>query len=166
MLSSTRILPKLQQWSTKWSILWCTITLKASETYFPLNCMAKSTFVLNWKDTSPTASIPWKILHWLISLKNWASFQEIGYTFLYSWKLNHDQCNVLVCVHTLILILSSSVADRADLSVSDRKRILSKASDALEINSLKKIYNWKLMKSQSWFLIAYFLSRRKFCFQA
>lgn len=54
---------------------------------FLLTVWQKSTFVLNWKDTSPTASIPWKILHWLILLKNLASFQEIGYTFLHSWNL-------------------------------------------------------------------------------
>lgn len=53
--------------------------------------------------------------------------------------------NSAIDIPTLILMLSSSVADRADLSVSDRKRILSKASEALEINSLKKIYKFKLM---------------------
>lgn len=53
--------------------------------------------------------------------------------------------NSAIDVPTLILMLSSSVADRADLSVSDRKRILSKASEALEINSLKKIYKFKIM---------------------
>ena len=34
---------------------------------------------------------------------------------------------------------SSSVALRADLSVRDRNRTLSRASDALDINSLRKI---------------------------
>lgn len=53
--------------------------------------------------------------------------------------------NSAIDIPTLILMLSSSVADRADLSVSDRKRILSKASEALEINSLKKIYKFKIM---------------------
>lgn len=38
-----------------------------------------------------------------------------------------------------ILMDSSSVAERADLSNRERNRILSKASEALEISSLKKI---------------------------
>lgn len=43
--------------------------------------------------------------------------------------------------HTLILIVSSSFPARASSLVRDSKRILSKASEALEINSLRKIYN-------------------------
>ena len=50
---------------------------------------------------------------------------------------------------TLIFIDSSSVADSALLSVNDRKRILSKASEAFEINSLKKI--WGLEECQIYF---------------
>lgn len=42
-------------------------------------------------------------------------------------------------VQTLILMESSSVADKALGSVRDRRRILSRASDAFEINSLKNI---------------------------
>lgn len=41
--------------------------------------------------------------------------------------------------NTLIRMTSSSVADRADLSVNDRNLILSSASDALDINSRKNI---------------------------
>lgn len=42
---------------------------------------------------------------------------------------------------TFILIFSSSVAAKAFLSVREMKRILSSASEAFEISSLKKI--WK-----------------------
>ena len=42
-------------------------------------------------------------------------------------------------IPTLILTDNSSIADNAFLSVSERNRILSSASEALEINSLKKI---------------------------
>jgi len=39
---------------------------------------------------------------------------------------------------------SSSVASKTDLSVSDRSRILSSASEAFEIISLRKIWNQKV----------------------
>lgn len=48
-------------------------------------------------------------------------------------------CKILLSLSALILIDISSVAASADLSVKDKKRILSNASDALEINSLRKI---------------------------
>ena len=48
-------------------------------------------------------------------------------------------CRALFSGSALILMVSSSVALRADLSVRERKRILSRASEALEINSLRKI---------------------------
>ena len=44
-------------------------------------------------------------------------------------------------VLTLILMDNSSVAAMAALSVNDKNRILSMASDAFEINSLRKICN-------------------------
>ena len=48
-------------------------------------------------------------------------------------------CKTLLSLSALILIDISSVASNADLSVRERKRILSKASEAFEINSLRKI---------------------------
>lgn len=48
---------------------------------------------------------------------------------------------MLFSLSALILMDSSSVAARADLSVRLKNLILSKASDELEISSLKKI--WK-----------------------
>ena len=47
---------------------------------------------------------------------------------------------MLFSLSALILMDSSSVAARADLSVRLKNLILSKASDELEISSLKKIY--------------------------
>ena len=49
---------------------------------------------------------------------------------------------------TLILTESSSVALKAVLSVKDMKRILSRASDAFEISSRRKIYKTKLLLSK------------------
>ena len=49
----------------------------------------------------------------------------------------------------LILMLNSSVELNTDLSVNDKSLILSKASDALEINSLKKTWKNKCQKN-SW----------------
>ena len=46
---------------------------------------------------------------------------------------------MLFSLSALILMDSSSVAARADLSVRLKNLILSKASDELEISSLKKI---------------------------
>ena len=46
---------------------------------------------------------------------------------------------MLLSLSALILIENSSVASRADLSVRDRNRILSSASEALEISSRRKI---------------------------
>lgn len=48
-------------------------------------------------------------------------------------------CSMWFSLSALILMDSSSVALRADLSVSERNRILSKASEALDINSRRKI---------------------------
>lgn len=48
-------------------------------------------------------------------------------------------CKMLLSLSALILIDISSVAANAALSVKERKRILSNASDAFEINSLRKI---------------------------
>lgn len=51
-----------------------------------------------------------------------------------------DECQRTETIYnTLILILSSSVADKASGSVRLMNRILSKASEALDINSLRKI---------------------------
>ena len=47
---------------------------------------------------------------------------------------------MLFSLSALILMDSSSVAARADLSVRLKNLILSKASDELEISSLKKIW--------------------------
>lgn len=49
-----------------------------------------------------------------------------------------------VVLHTFILIVSSSLEAMASSSVKDNKRILSRASEALEISSLRKI--WKKRK--------------------
>ena len=46
----------------------------------------------------------------------------------------------------LILMLNSSVELNTDLSVNDKSLILSKASEALEINSLKKTWKNKCKK--------------------
>ena len=48
-------------------------------------------------------------------------------------------CSALLSLSALILMESSSVVLRAALSVRERKRILSKASDALDMSSLRKI---------------------------
>lgn len=48
-------------------------------------------------------------------------------------------CRTWFSLSALILMVSSSVAARADLSVRERKRILSNASDAFEISSRRKI---------------------------
>lgn len=50
---------------------------------------------------------------------------------------------MLFSLSALILIDNSSVAARADLSVSDKNLILSNASEELEISSLKKIWKKK-----------------------
>ena len=50
-------------------------------------------------------------------------------------------CKTLLSLSALIFIDISSVASNADLSVRERNRILSSASEAFEINSLRKIYN-------------------------
>lgn len=56
---------------------------------------------------------------------------------------------MLFSLSALILIDSSSVAARADLSVSDKNLILSNASEELEISSLKKIWKKKKIISTS-----------------
>lgn len=64
------------------------------------------------------------------------------YFFSFNHMVQSTPCHAFPCtkILTLILIESSSVALRADLSVRDRKRILSRASEAFEINSLRNIY--------------------------
>lgn len=54
-------------------------------------------------------------------------------------KRQHESDYDMAHNSTFTLMDSSSVASKADLSVNDIKRILSKASEALEINSRKKI---------------------------
>lgn len=51
----------------------------------------------------------------------------------------------VIDIFILILMLSFFVVDRVDLFVSDRKRILFKALEVLEINFFKKIYKFKIM---------------------
>lgn len=53
-------------------------------------------------------------------------------------------------VLTLIFIVSSSLPESAVSSVNDNSRILSRASDAFEINSLKKIWREILNSSQAY----------------
>lgn len=53
--------------------------------------------------------------------------------------------NFVIDIFILILMLSFFVVDRVDLFVSDRKRILFKALEVLEINFFKKIYKFKIM---------------------
>ena len=54
------------------------------------------------------------------------------------WLSAHDKSRRFF-VLTLILTLSSSVSAKALLSVRDRNLILSRASEAFDINSLKNI---------------------------
>lgn len=53
--------------------------------------------------------------------------------------------NFVIDIFILILMLSFFVVDRVDLFVSDRKRILFKALEVLEINFFKKICKFKIM---------------------
>lgn len=53
--------------------------------------------------------------------------------------------NFVIDIFILILMLSFFVVDRVDLFVSDRKRILFKALEVLEINFFKKIYKFKII---------------------
>lgn len=53
--------------------------------------------------------------------------------------------NFVIDIFILILMLSFFVVDRVDLFVSDRKWILFKALEVLEINFFKKIYKFKIM---------------------
>lgn len=53
--------------------------------------------------------------------------------------------NFVIDIFILILMLSFFVVDRVDLFVSDRKRILFKVLEVLEINFFKKIYKFKIM---------------------
>lgn len=53
--------------------------------------------------------------------------------------------NFVIDIFILILMLSFFVVDRVDLFVSDRKWILFKVLEVLEINFFKKIYKFKIM---------------------
>ena len=55
-------------------------------------------------------------------------------------------CNTPASLSALILIDNSSVAASAVLSVNDKNLILSKASEALDISSLRKICKEKIQK--------------------
>ena len=58
-------------------------------------------------------------------------------------------CNTPASLSALILMDNSSVASSADLSVNDKNLILSKASEAFDISSLRKICSQVVIEIQT-----------------